>query len=88
MGAIGLFGLKEAGGRRKSKGGEQMSTGEISVPPAPSFPASKARMAVRSRLPSEDPVDQLERLSRLRERGSITQEEFETLKGKIVKDGG
>jgi hypothetical protein len=88
MGAIGLFGLREAGGRRKDKP-QEMSTGEISVPPAPSFPGFKrASQAVRSRLPSEDPVDRLERLNRLRERGSLTQEEFDTLKGKIVRGGG
>jgi hypothetical protein len=88
MGAMGLFGLKEAGGRRKGKP-QEMSTGEISVPPVPSFPGLKrASRAVRSRLPSEDSVDRLERLSRLRDRGSITQDEFETLKGKIVKEGG
>ena len=88
MGAIGLFGLKEPGRKRKGKP-DQMSTGEISVPPAPNFPGFKrASRAVRSRLPSEDSVDRLERLSRLRDRGSITQEEFETLKGKIVREGG
>lgn len=89
MGALGLFGLKEAGGKRKGKDGEQLSTGEISVPPAPSFPGfGKASKALRSRLPSEDPVDRLERLSRLRDKGSLTQEEFDALKGKIVREGG
>lgn len=85
MGALGLFGLKEAGGKRKGRRSGQMSTGTISVPPGPSFPGAKrASRALRSRLPSEDPVDRLERLSRLRERGSLTQEEFETLKRKVV----
>ena len=89
MGALGLFGLKETGGKRKGKGDGQMSTGEISVPPGPSFPGfGKATKAVRSRLPSEDPVDKLERLSRLRDRGSLTQEEFETLKGKVMRGSG
>jgi hypothetical protein len=89
MGALGLFGLKEAGGKRKGKRHGEMSTGEISVPPAPSFPGfGKASKALRSRLPSEDPVDRLERLSRLRDRGSLSQEEFETLKTKIVREGG
>jgi hypothetical protein len=88
MGAIGLFGLKEAGGKRKGKRQGERSTGEISVPPAPSFPGyGKASKALRSRLPSEDPVDRLERLSRLRDRGSLTDEEFEVLKGRIVKEG-
>jgi hypothetical protein len=89
MGALGLFGLREGPGRRKKKGDAQLSTGEISVPPAPGLPGfGRASKALRSRLPSEDPVDKLERLSRLRSQGSISQEEFETLKGKILKDGG
>jgi hypothetical protein len=88
MGAIGLFALKEGPGRRKKKGDAQLSTGEISVPPAPSLPGfGRAGKALRSRLPSEDPVDRLERLSRLRERGSLTGEEFEALKSRIVKEG-
>jgi len=87
MGALGLFGLKE-GRSRKKKGDGQMSTGEISVPPAPSIPGfGKASKALRSRLPSEDPVDKLERLSRLRDKGSLTEEEFQALKGKIVREG-
>ena len=87
MGALGLLGVKE--GRRKKKHGGQISTGETSVPPGPSFPGAKrAAKALRSRLPSEDSVDKLERLTRLRDRGSLTQEEFETLKGQIVRGGG
>lgn len=87
IGAVGLFGLKEAP-RKKKKGGGQLSTGTIATPVAPSFPGSKrAAKALRSRLPSEDPVDRIERLNRLRERGALTQEEFDILKRKIVGGG-
>ncbi len=86
MGALGLFGLSE--GQRKKKGGGDERAGPVAAPPAPSFPGSgRAAKALRSRLPSEDPVDRLERLNRLRERGALTQDEFDELKRKIVREG-
>jgi hypothetical protein len=85
MGALGLLGLSE--GRKKKKRGARAEL--IGTPQGPSFPGSRrAAKALRSRLPSEDPVDRIERLSRLRERGALTQEEFDVLKRRIVGGGG
>ena len=85
MGAIGLLGLKADPRRQKKKRDGQLSTGDFEAPRPPNFPGAKrAARAMRSRLPSEDPLDRIERLERLRERGSLTQDEFDTLKRRIV----
>lgn len=85
MGAIGLLGLGSGRGKKKDKGSAPAAAG-LSDPP--SFPGAKrAAKAVRSRLPSEDPVDRIERLNRLRERGAITQEEFDVLKRQALGGG-